>query len=115
MKKAVIVIAVLMMVFCLASTSHAEGSGGHAQGSGKKLLRGVVNCLTGWAELPKNIYQTSVEENLLAGLTVGLGKGIGYTIRRIGAGAYDIVTFPFPIPEDYAPFIEPEFIFSKEE
>lgn len=80
---------------------------------GKKLARGLVNIATGWVELPKNIYDTTVEDNLFAGLTVGLVKGVGMTIVRTGAGVYELVTFPFPIPEDFAPVLEPEFVFSE--
>jgi len=85
----------------------------YAQDPAKKLGRGLANIVTGWVELPKNIYDTSVEENVLAGLTMGLAKGVGMTIVRTGAGVYETVTFPFPIPEDYQPVLEPEFVFSE--
>ncbi len=85
----------------------------YAQDPAKKLGRGLANVLTGWVELPKNIYETSVEENVLSGLTMGLAKGVGMTIVRTGAGVYETVTFPFPIPEDYQPVLEPEFVFSE--
>lgn len=85
----------------------------YAQDPAKKLYRGLANVLTGWVELPKNIYDTSVEENMLSGLTMGLAKGIGMTIVRTGAGVYETVTFALPVPEDYVPVLEPEFIFKK--
>ena len=76
-----------------------------------KLGRGVANTLTGWVELPKNIYNTSVEDNAFAGMTLGLAKGAGMTLVRTGAGIYEIATFPFPLPEDYRPILEPEYVF----
>ena len=76
-----------------------------------KLGRGVANALTGWVELPKNIYNVSVEENAFAGVTLGLAKGAGMTIVRTGAGVYEIATFPFPLPQDYKPILEPEYVF----
>ena len=82
-----------------------------AQDPFTKLGRGVANTLTGWVELPKNIYKTSVEDNALAGVTLGLAKGAGMTIVRTGAGIYEIVTFPFPLPENYKPILEPEYVF----
>ncbi len=97
---------VIAMVGMFASQSYA-------QDPAKKLGRGIANILTGWVELPKNIYDTSVEENILSGLTMGLAKGVGMTIVRTGAGVYETVTFPFPIPEDYQPVLEPEFVFSE--
>ncbi len=82
-----------------------------AQDPFTKLGRGVANTLTGWVELPKNIYNTSVESNALAGVTLGVAKGAGMTIVRTGAGIYEIATFPFPLPEDYKPILEPEYVF----
>jgi len=107
MKKGFIIVVALLMVFSLTTTCFA-------QDMGKKLTRGLANIVTGWVELPKNIYDTSVEDNIFSGLTVGLVKGIGMAIVRTGAGVYETITFPFPIPEDYAPVLEPEFVFSQE-
>ena len=76
-----------------------------------KLGRGLANTLTGWVELPKNIYKTSVDENAFAGMTLGLAKGAGMTIVRTGAGIFEIVTFPFPLPENYKAILEPEYVF----
>lgn len=78
-----------------------------AQSPLHKLSRGSVNLLTGWIEIPKNIYEVSIEENLTVGLTVGTVKGIGMAIVRTSAGVYEIVTFPFPIPSGYKPMIFP--------
>ncbi len=104
--KGLIIAVVMVMVLAVASSSYA-------QDPAKKLGRGLANILTGWIELPKNIYDVSVEDNPLAGLTIGLAKGVGMTIVRTGAGVYEVVTFPFPIPEDYGPVLEPEFVFSE--
>ena len=82
-----------------------------AQDPFTKLGRGVANTLTGWVELPKNIYNTSVSDNAFAGITLGLARGAGMTLVRTGAGLYEIVTFPFPLPQDYRPILEPEYVF----
>lgn len=106
MKKGIIVCVALLMIFSLTTTCFA-------QDMGKKLARGFVNILTGWVEIPKNIYDSSVEDSIFSGLTVGLVKGIGMAIVRTGAGVYETVTFPFPIPEDFAPVLEPEYVFGE--
>ena len=85
-----------------------------AQDMSKKLGRGVANILTGWIELPKNIYDTSVEENAFSGITMGLARGVGMTVVRTGAGVYEAVTFPFPLPEGYEPIVEPEYLLNSE-
>ena len=106
MKRGIILSVAVLMIFSLTTTCFA-------QDMGKKLTRGLANILTGWVELPKNIYDTSVEDNMFSGLTVGLVKGVGMAIVRTGAGVYETITFPFPIPEDYAPVLEPEYVFSE--
>jgi len=106
MKKGIIVIVALLTICCMTATCYA-------QDPGKKLIRGLANVLTGWVELPKNIYESSVEDNIFTGLTIGLAKGVGMTIVRTGAGIYETITFPFPIPEDYEPVLEPEYVFSE--
>ncbi len=82
-----------------------------AQDPFTKLGRGVANTLTGWGELPKNIYNTSVQDNAFTGMTLGLAKGAGMSLVRTGAGIYEIATFPFPLPENYVPILEPEYVF----
>ena len=83
-----------------------------SQTKSKKLIRGTINTITGWVEIPKNIYDTSVEENLLAGTTLGTIKGLGMAIVRTGSGVYEVVTFPFPVPENYDPILYPSYVFS---
>ena len=102
-----------LFVCCLIVAIVGMATQCYAQDIAKKAGRGLANIRTGWVELPKNIYDTSVEENVLSGLTMGLAKGVGMTIVRTGAGVYETVTFPFPIPEDYEPVLEPEYVFSE--
>lgn len=106
-KKSLAAVIVILMILNIASVSHA-------QDMTRKLGRGVGNILTGWIELPKNVYDTSVESNVLAGLTLGLVKGVGMTVMRTAVGAYETLTFPFPLPEDYKPIVEPEFVIQSE-
>ncbi|MFC1806960.1 exosortase system-associated protein, TIGR04073 family [Candidatus Omnitrophota bacterium] len=116
MKRSLKVAAVLVMMLCIAAVSlpafAQEGS--IVEKMGKKLGRGIVNVATGWVELPKNIYDTSVEtNNPLMGITYGTLKGVGMTVVRTGAGAYDVATFLFPVPSEYEPLLTPEFVFEE--
>ena len=97
-------ILVLFFVFCSVSVCFAGDAF-------TKLGRGVANTLTGWIELPKTIYNTSKDENALSGMTLGLAKGAGLSIVRTGAGIFEVATFPFPLPENYKPILEPEYVF----
>ena len=75
-----------------------------------KLGRGIVNVLTGWIEIPKNIAVEWKKTDPFSGFVVGAVKGFGWTWGRTLSGAYDVFTFPLPIPEDYKSLMEPEFI-----
>ncbi len=75
-----------------------------------KFGRGVVNVLTGWIEIPKNVAKQWRETDPFTGFVLGVIKGFGWGFGRTVAGFYEIVTFPFPIPRDYQPIMMPEFI-----
>lgn len=107
-RKLFIYIILVIMIMNIASVCYA-------QDMARKLGRGIGNILTGWIEVPKNIYDTSVESNILAGLTLGTVKGVGKTVMRTAVGVYETATFPFPMPESYKPIVEPEFVMESEE
>lgn len=67
-----------------------------------KMGRGMVNVLTSWIEVPKQLDRGRREDNPLAGLSSGILKGVGLTLLRVGVGAYEIVTFPVPYPKAFA-------------
>lgn len=77
---------------------------------GDKFSRGVVNTSLGWVDFPKTIYYESTEKNVAYGLTVGAVKGIGHSVTRTLVGVYDVVTFPFPYPNDYKPLMKPDYV-----
>ena len=79
-----------------------------------KLGRGAANTLTGWIEIPKNVYEISSKDHPLKGISLGLIKGLGLGIVRTAVGLYEVVTFPFPIPEHYGPIIKPEYVIEPE-
>ena len=108
MKRALAKGSVAVAVFALLVTGATVC---FAQDPFTKLGRGIANTLTGWVELPKNIYKTSVEDNALAGVTLGLARGAGMTIVRTGAGIYEIATSSFPHTEDCLQILEPEYVF----
>lgn len=89
-------------------TAHDDAAAHYSPGD--KLVRGLANVFTGFIEIPRNIFNTTQERNLLEGWTVGLAKGVGYTGLRMLSGAYETVTFPFPVPRNYEPVIRPEYV-----
>jgi putative exosortase-associated protein (TIGR04073 family) len=102
--KSVIVCVVLLMILNMAAV-------GYAQTMGDKLNRGLINIVTGWFEVPKNMGVPISKHDFVSAFFIGLPKGCFMTVVRTGAGVYDTVTFPFPVPADYKPLLEPEFAF----
>ena len=77
-----------------------------------KLARGVANASFGWVEVPEQGALGSQEAGL-PGFIAGLAKGVGMGAGRTLAGAMEIGTFWAPIPEGYAPILNPPTVFEK--
>ena len=104
----------LTMLPLLGPTTQASADQMRSGGAAMKLGRGAINVVTGWVEIPKRMYETSVSEGTAAGLTWGLLRGLGYGFVRTIAGFYEVFTFPVPAPQDYEPIVHPEYVFVDE-
>lgn len=112
MIKKMIVLAILLSV-AFGIPVWAEETEASATWS-RKLKRGALNIVTSPIEIARQIQVTSNERSLLDGWTVGLVKGIGSGLMRLGVGAVELVTFPFDFPrEDKEPILEPEYVWEK--
>ena len=80
----------------------ASSSVAWAQDPIHKMGRGIVNVLTGWIEVPKQLHLGSQESNPITGIGAGLLKGAGLTVLRGGVGIFEALTFPIPYPKDFA-------------
>jgi len=72
-----------------------------------KAGAGFINAATCWADIPKQISDTTQESNIFMGLTVGFGKGLVVGAARGVSGVYDITTSGLP-PYD-EPVMQPEY------
>jgi putative exosortase-associated protein (TIGR04073 family) len=57
------------------------------EGMATKGVRGAANIVTGWVEIPKQIYITGKETGWLRGSIIGPLKGVGMTVVRTVSGA----------------------------
>jgi putative exosortase-associated protein (TIGR04073 family) len=115
MKKimAVLVVLVAFSFEGLVAGAYAEGikTGFSLQCSTDKLMRGVANLADSLVEVPGTMMRKSNKEGVLSGMTFGMVEGVFNTVKRAMAGAWEIVTFPIPVPENYDPILpEPEFL-----
>lgn len=106
-------LAVWMSLLILPAYTDAEKDG-VAQRAGTKLVRGVVNVGTGWTEIVKQPYLIGKQQGWLAGTFRGTIEGLGMVVARTVGGAYEILTFPFPIPPGYQPMVEPSYVWEDE-
>ena len=73
---------------------------------GEKLGTGIVNVVTGFVEIPKNMVIESNENGVAYGVTIGFITGIVHSVGRTLTGALDIATFMIPTK----PLIDPDLI-----
>lgn len=117
MRRRVGVFAVVLAVgisVLVAPAGAAAESGGVGERAGKKLVRGVVNLGTGWLEILKQPYVIGQRHGWLAGMLRGPIEGLGMVVARTVGGAYEILTFPVPIPPGYRPMVEPGYVWQGE-
>lgn len=76
----------------------------------RKLQRGFANI--GAApifEISNEMARHKKEDAFPPTWFTGFGRGALYGVGRVMAGAYEVVTFPLPLPSGYGPVVEPEF------
>ena len=102
----------LALVMAMALTSQAVAGELTHSTRGQKALRGAANLTLGlFIEWPKMICYEAREQGPLVGIPAGFLAGFGLGLMRMGVGAYELVTFPIPIPDDYRPILSPRYPF----
>ncbi len=99
----------------LSAESSVPPSGSKAGRIFRKGVRGGLNLVTGWVEIPKRVEETMRTSGAAKGVTWGLLRGFGQAAVRTAAGAYELVTFPIAAPAEYVPILQPEFVFQPDE
>lgn len=116
-----VLVAIVCMIFLVApawgdESRRIENSSPQeiVDGMAGKGVRGVVNLLTGWVEIPKQISVTTGESGWARGLSIGPLKGIGMAIVRTLTGAGELLTFFVAYPGFYDPWFEPAYVWERE-
>jgi putative exosortase-associated protein (TIGR04073 family) len=82
--------------------------------SGTKLARGVTNISTGWLEIPKQVHRIAAQEGWVTGAWRGPLEGLGMFVARTASGAYEVLTFPIPVPARFQPLLIPDFVWQSD-
>lgn len=93
-----------------AQAAEHYGKEDYGQLVGRKLGRGTANTALGWLELPNGIQDVGEEHGVGAAATWGVVHGVGRAVQRTAVGIFEVLTFPFGVPQDFEPLIEPEFV-----
>ncbi len=64
--------------------------------AGRKFGRGLANFLYSGSEIADSMDRINELDGNAAGFTYGFFRGIGRCVTRMGVGAFEVVTFPFP-------------------
>ncbi len=81
---------------------------------GQKALRGATNLSLGLVlEWPRAIYYETKKQGPLLGIPAGFLAGFGLGMMRTIVGAYELLTFPIALPDDYKPILSPQFPFEQ--
>jgi len=105
-KKVITINATIFLLILLPHFCRAEELSGKPSFSKPfmKLGRGMINTVSSPLELPNQMYLLSsyAQDNSKYGIETasaaieGFLMGVVYTFWRLGAGTYDLVTFPLP-------------------
>ncbi len=105
-KSALLLFIVFLFLVAAPSQSYAYDAWG-------KLGRGLGNAVFGWVEvLNQPQLMVKAGQRWPVALGGGVPKGIFFGLARTLVGLYEVLTFPAPIPDDFKPIIEPEFVIS---
>ena len=90
----------------------------------EKLGRGIANVAFGPFEILIQMQEVKNRAGGIAGITYGPLRGVAFALARIGVGALEIITFPFPLPDcpdnpqgfgaGYGPIMYPEWVIDVE-
>ena len=67
-----------------------------AEEPAQKLTKGIEETATSWAEVPKEMAETTEEKNIIEGVTVGTIEGAGKAVVGTTKGVVDVATFYLP-------------------
>lgn len=110
LKKIIFVMALILSTTFVSVSAYAAPSFDINKAT-VKFARGLTNIATCPGEYFYQIPASAKETpDYMTAFFVALARGTGFTLLRLGAGIYDVVTAPFPGKTDYKPIMQPETI-----
>ena len=108
MKKAIAVLLILVVIIFNTVPGYCETP------AFRKFRRGFCNILTFHLEFMYQVEKEGAAGGNNKAMTTGIVKGISMSAMRLLAGAYEVLTFPLPLPPGYKPIMnDPEFYWTE--
>ena len=109
-KRLFLAAVILSLVIGSAIPAFCDELNAKLSGPTTKLGRGICNMVTFPLEIPEQISRMNNSDGPFAASTVGVLKGVGWSIGRACVGVFETVTFMFPVPKHYEPILnDPEY------
>lgn len=88
---------IIVMSFMLIFSFQSQASEPQSQPSSfiNNVSNGFANMTTGVVEIPKNVINISNDSNFLAGISLGLLRGVVHTVSRTVVGVAELLSSPF--------------------
>lgn len=107
MRKAFLIFAILLI---LSETAFAATQMEPKGTMMRKFQRGFINLGLSPIELSHELHKEKGNDAYLPSWVSGLFRGSAFTVGRALSGAYDLVTFPVPLPSGYESLVYPELV-----
>ena len=85
----------IVSLLCSSALADIQDPPVNDQGPTRKLSRGIANLLFSGSELITNPSEVNFYEGNSAMASFGIVRGFGRLFLRIGAGTWEVFTFPF--------------------
>jgi putative exosortase-associated protein (TIGR04073 family) len=87
------------LTYLFAAVALAAGLTG-CQGPEQKLARGISNTMevVRWGDMRRSVEQNAIFSTPDVSYSYGFVHGFDQSVKRIGLGIFEVVTFPIPLP-----------------
>ena len=76
----------------------------------RKFQRGFINMGLSPIEISHELHKEKRTDAYFPSWVSGAFRGSAFMVGRALSGAYDLVTFPIPLPSGYEPLVYPELV-----
>ncbi len=92
-----LICSLLLVMLATAANADIQAPPASDYGPTRKLARGLANIIFGSTEIPHQMQINNDLEGNATGFSLGVVKGTGRMLARLGFGLYEVALFPLPM------------------